>query len=299
MLSSILLWLAIILLTSAGLLALALLAMYCGLPLTRERETGDPSALGLPFETVSISTVANKSLFGWWMAHEHATQTAIVLHGWGANAELMLPLGHGFYRAGLNVLLFDVRNHGRSAGDTYSSMVRFAEDLSAAMDWLRVHHAVRAERLVLVGHSVGAAACIYTASTRRDVDALISVSAFAHSESLMTRHWQHLRVPRWAVRWLNRYVEWMIGHRFDAIAPQRRVQHIPCPLLLIHGSADEVIPVTDAYALRDAAHAGDINVVFHEIPQANHAPIEQIEQQQALVTDFLRASGFAVKSTNG
>lgn len=69
-----------------------LLAWYLGFPRTRERERSDPSALGLPFEQLRIRSVANKQLFAWFLPHERATQTVVIMHGWGANIELMLPL---------------------------------------------------------------------------------------------------------------------------------------------------------------------------------------------------------------
>jgi fermentation-respiration switch protein FrsA (DUF1100 family) len=56
------------------------------------------------------------------------------------------------------------------------------------------------------------------------------------------------------VGWLvNRYIEHVIGHRFDDIAPVNRIGMIASPILLVHGSRDDIVPLDCAVRLRDAA----------------------------------------------
>lgn len=99
-----------------GLVVLAVaaalpLAIHVGFRAPRRRERGTPAALGLPFETVNMPTMGGARLFGWLLPVPGAGATVLVLHGWGGNAELMLPLALPLHRAGVNVLLFDARNH--------------------------------------------------------------------------------------------------------------------------------------------------------------------------------------------
>jgi pimeloyl-ACP methyl ester carboxylesterase len=129
--------------------------------------------------------------------------------------------------------------------------------LDAALNWLLEHEAASQHRLVVLGHSVGAAAAILCASRRQDVSAVVSVSAFAHPEQVMRRWLAEYRIPFWPVGWLlNRYIEHVIGHRFNDIAPVARIGLMGCPVLLVHGSRDNVVPLDCALRLTDTgAHA--------------------------------------------
>lgn len=106
---------------------------------------------GLSGRQVWLPTQRGKRLFGWLLPGnpEIPSPAVIVLHGWGANAEMMLPLARPLQAAGFTVLLIDARNHGASDADNYASMPRFAEDLDAAIDWLnRLEQQHRARFLV-------------------------------------------------------------------------------------------------------------------------------------------------------
>ena len=107
-----------------------------GLAAPRVPEAGVPD--GLPWREASIPALRGKTLFGWFIpAGDKAAPALAILHGWGGNAEAMLPLAGPLHKAGYAVLLFDARSHGRSDGDSFASLPRFAEDLEHAFDWLR------------------------------------------------------------------------------------------------------------------------------------------------------------------
>ena len=57
---------------------------------------------------------------------------------------------------------------------------------------------------------------------------------------------------------VNRYIEHVIGHRFDDIAPVSRIGLIASPILLVHGSRDDIVPLDCARRLRDACDRGTL-----------------------------------------
>lgn len=269
-------------------LALLLLAVHIGFRAPRRIERGNPGNFGLPYEGVSVPTVNDKKLFAWWLPVADTAPSVVMLHGWGGNAELMLPLAVPLHRAGLNILLVDARNHGRSDADSFSSLPRFAEDAGAAMDWVRTHSRDPMKRIVLLGHSVGAGAVLLEASRRDDVSAVISIAAFAHPAWMMRRYLDRYRVPGLCKPWILRYVEWVIGYRFDEIAPLNTVCQIRCPVLLVHGTADTTVPVSDAQAIMAHCHENRLELLL--IEDGAHDSVEEVEQHADQLVDFLRRS---------
>lgn len=262
--------------------------VHLGFRAPRIRETSTPADLGMDYQEVRIATVRCRQLFGWLLPAPGADRTVVLLHGWGSNAELMLPLAAPLRRAGLNVLLFDARNHGNSDADSFSSLPRFAEDLRGAIDWLKRQHPDRARRIAVLGHSVGAGAALFEASRNPDIAAVVSVAAFAHPAEVTERYLRHLHIPRPITRLVIHYVEWIIGHRFDCIAPINTCGHIPCPVLLVHGTRDRTVPVEDAR--RIAARCDGAAVQLLEIEDAQHDSTEPIERHSGDLLRFLDRS---------
>ncbi|HIE55115.1 MAG TPA: alpha/beta fold hydrolase, partial [Chromatiaceae bacterium] len=242
-----------LLLAGVGALALALLPALLRYLYRAPRTTGEriPADLGLHFREIHLETKNGKRLFSWYLPppkpNVRASAVAI-LHGWGGCSAHMLPFAALLQKAGHAVLLLDARNHGRSDDDKFSSMPRFAEDLEQGLDWLRQQPEV--ERIHLLGHSVGAAACLLLASRREDVASVVSIASFAHPEALMRRQMAAHHVPYRPVGWLVlKYIEHLIGYRFDDIAPCNTIRRIRCPVLLVHGEEDEFVPVEDAQTI--------------------------------------------------
>lgn len=242
----------IALVSGATLAMLALNAtIRFGLRAPRIRSRTDPSDSGLPFRNVRLPTANNKHVHGWLVpANRQFAPTLVVLHGWGGNSEMMLPLADPFYRAGYALFFIDARNHGASDSDSFSSLPRFAEDLESALDWLQQQPETDPGRIGLIGHSLGAAAALLLASRRRDVAAVVSLASFAHPEGVMRRFLATRSVPFVPFGWYTlRYVQRVIGHRFADIAPQNTIRKITCPVLLAHGREDTTVPVEDAHLI--------------------------------------------------
>jgi dipeptidyl aminopeptidase/acylaminoacyl peptidase len=253
-------------------------------------ERGTPADLGLPFRVVWIPGANRKRLFGWYVpGAEHAgTVPAVALmHGWGGNAEHLLPLAAVLHDAGYATLLLDARNHGNSDEDQFSSLPRFAEDLERGLEWLARQPGVDAKRLCVLGHSVGAGAALLVAARCPRLAAAVSISAFAHPGEVMRRQLRAHRIPYRPVGWLVlRYVERTIQARFDDIAPCHSIRRVRCPVLLVHGSRDRRIPSDDA--LRIYANRPDDRVDLLLLADAGHDLRGNIASRGAALLEFLQ-----------
>jgi alpha-beta hydrolase superfamily lysophospholipase len=245
-----------ILITLLTLIAVVLLfpvVLHLAYRAPRIKENTTPEEIGLQYSEHRIPTVKNKQLYSWMIPAENSCCTLVIVHGWGANAEMMLPLAEPFHAAGIDLLLYDARNHGQSDSDSFSSLPRFAEDLESVLEWLQQRSPNH--KVVILGHSVGAAASILTASRGADIDLVISVSGFAHPRLMMNRHLDRPWLPGVLRPLILNYVQWVIGFRFDDIAPMNRISHVSCPVLLAHGTADTTVPIEDMYLIEASATA--------------------------------------------
>jgi dipeptidyl aminopeptidase/acylaminoacyl peptidase len=268
------------------LLALALLLnrqIRASLAAPRVRESGVPE--GLPWRAVKFPTVRGKNLFGWFIPAGHQAPALAIVHGWGGNAEMMLPLAKPLHTAGYALLFFDARSHGNSDGDTFASLPRFAEDLEQAVDWLQAQDEVDASRVGVVGHSVGAGAALLLATQRIDLLAAVSLAAFAHPEGIMRRWLQFKRIPYWPLgAYILYYVQRVVGRRFDDIAPRHTIRKVNCPVLLAHGTEDQIVPVSEAQEIY--ANRRDEQVSLLLMP-GSHDEYREIERHLGSVIAFL------------
>lgn len=251
---------AAIALTSAFALRLAAHALILrGLRAPRLAHQRTPADVGLTAQAVRLPIAQGKTLFAWFVPVPSQTPSpaVVVMHGWGANASLMLPALAPLHAAGFAVLLLDARCHGQSDGAPFTSLPRFAEDIEAGLDWLRQQALVDTGRLSVMGHSVGAGAALLCATRRADVRAVVSLSAFAHPREIMRSFLAEARIPYPVLGWyVMRHVQAVIGARFDDIAPLRSMTRLRCPVLLVHGTEDAVVPFADAQRLLAAGPPG-------------------------------------------
>ena len=225
------------------------------------RPAGPPGGSGRP---VAIPTVNDKILRGWLLpASVPEAPALVVMHGWGGNAEMMLPVVAPLREAGFAMLLVDARCHGLSDEDSFASLPRFAEDIEASLAWLAQQPEADPRRLGVLGHSVGAGAALLVASRSGRPRAVVSIAAFAHPARMMRRWLTAKRIPHWplgaAILW---YVQRTIGCRFAEIAPLTTIGRARCPVLLLHGDRDDVVPATEAEEIHAARGGAPVELAW-------------------------------------
>jgi fermentation-respiration switch protein FrsA (DUF1100 family) len=152
----------------------------------------------------------------------------------------------------VNVFLFDYRGYGASTG-TRNDLSESAtyDDAEGARAWLAARPEAAGTRLVLFGRSLGAAIALELAC-RRAPDALVLESAFTSLPDLAQALY-----PCLPVRLLLRT-------RYDSRA---KIPTLACPLLVLHGQEDEIVPFAQGRRLFDAAPEPK---TFCPIPLAGH-----------------------------
>lgn len=249
------LWILAALIIVVGVIVLGLVRAYRN-PKQPHRIT--PSEKGIPFEEVRFPTRNGRRLYGWWIPAGAGASaplpTLILVHGWGRNLERMLPYIEELHPTGFNLLAFDSRSHGSSDPDGYSSMIKFAEDIRAAVDFAQRQEGVDGAPVGIIGVSLGGAAAIFAAAEDERIAAVVTIGAFAHPADIMRMELQRKHIPYFPVVWLLfKYVQLRIGASFERIAPVNNIGNTHAKFLLIHGREDRRVPVAHATRLQDAA----------------------------------------------
>ena len=189
-----------------------------------------------------------------WDAEGPRRATAVLVHGFAASSTepRVVAVAEHLARVGIEVIGYDARGHGRSAGAaTLGDLERF--DVAAALA-----SANNDEPVVLVAASVGAIAALrHVAGEPGSVAGIVTVSCPARwrlprntrgiASALMTQ-----TVPgRWAAR---RYAGVRIARPSRRPAPPvELVGLVGVPLAIVHGTHDPFILASDAEALAAAA----------------------------------------------
>lgn len=158
---------------------------------------------------------------------------------------------------GFAVLLFYFRGAGLSEGNF--DMAGWTCDLEAALGVLEHTPAVDSSRLFVMGFSGGAAAALCVAARDRRVAGVVSCASPADFRDLLSGTTLEVHLAEWRrigivrdERFPADLQTWAQG--FEAVSPVRCIADIaPRPVLLMHGDADEVVPVSHGYRLYDAA----------------------------------------------
>jgi fermentation-respiration switch protein FrsA (DUF1100 family) len=190
-------------------------------------------------------------------AEELSDWTVLVCHGLGASKDGMWPLAKKLRESGVNLLAIDLRAHGESGGRLSSFGASETLDALAAATWLKLERPASARRIVGVGASLGGAALVQAAARSGTIDAVAVLGTYDDLGRLAI-DLSHNQFPR-PLGWLVRHVALPVaslhaGHNLHAVRPAAAASQLwPRPLLVVHGTGDEIIPFDRGRALHDAA----------------------------------------------
>jgi uncharacterized protein len=258
---------------------LAALGLYGAQQLTRPKRSDledTAERWGLPEPRhLELTAVDGVQLAAWWFQAPAASASVIVCHGHGANKDSSLWLAAELFPR-FNVLLLDVRGHGQSGGERTS--VGFLErlDILAAVRWL--DDQAGAAPIGVLGISMGGATAILAAAESTRIAAVVADSPFARLRNPVRAAICERGYPRavspllaWSICTI---ASWQVRAR-GAPDPIDVVDRIaPRPLLIVHGEADALIPVENAYALY--ARAGQPKELW-VVPGVEHARVPEAE----------------------
>ena len=232
--------LVVVLCAAAGLAALAwrasARAVHPGPPSYAWNATVFPE---LTAEEVTVESSTGARLAGRFYPGSNGA-TIVLTHGYGGNQDEMLPVAAALHRSGFTVFTYNLRSEV-----TFGA--REQDDLISVVDYLASRPDVDADRIGALGFSMGAATTIMAAARDTRIRAVVADSAWQTAKSWLR---PSLNPRDHFSRFSLKLAEWRTGIDLDDLRPVDAMRSLSeRPVLLIHGSADDVVLPADAEAL--------------------------------------------------
>jgi fermentation-respiration switch protein FrsA (DUF1100 family) len=209
---------------------------------------GTPADLDLEFEDVIFEAADGVKLHGWWVPRAGAP-VLVWFHGNAGNISHRLEnikLLWDLVR--VQVFIFDYREYGRSQGRI--SREGTFRDTAGAYRYVTETRGIPGEDIVLFGRSLGTALATDLAG-RVSCRSLILESAFTNSSEM--------------ARMLAPFLfDWRPKVPYDNLG---KIDKVKVPVLIIHGTDDEIIPVAMGRRVFTAANEPK---ELYIIPGAHH-----------------------------
>ena len=226
-------------------------------------------------EKVAFASADGTRLVGWFIpaavpvghpapsvVHVHGNAGSINSHWWFT--EYLPP-------AGFNVFIFDYRGYGESAGRA-TRRGPLIDDSEAALDYLLTRPDVDPQRIALYGQSLGGAIGMALVARRPEIRAAVLESPFI-SWRLIAANAVGGDPPGALARFLASVLISDRDRPINALAESR------CPTLVLHGTADQVIPISHVQAIAklrlDHVEVIELKGGEHNTLRSTHPTIEQ------------------------
>src|SRR5215468_10578746 len=224
-------------------------------------------------DTLKLTTRTGKKISALYLINPKAKFTLLVSHG---NAEDLgddRPWLEELQRAGFSILAYDYEGYGTSDGKP-SEQAAY-DDENAAYDYLIQTLKIAPDRIIIYGRSVGSGPAVHLAA-RKPTAGLILQSPFVSAFRVLTR------IPLLP---------------FDKFPNYKDIRDVHCPVLIIHGDSDSVIPPWHGKRLHDLANEPkkfvSIHGADHNDPEmvAGTSYIEALQQFAAFLGQGRHAVG--------
>jgi uncharacterized protein len=268
--------LGLMILLSAAYLAVGYISADRFSTITRHSLKDSPATYGASFEEISFTPRGEPvvQLRGWLLPSSAREQAIILVHGFGLGGcrtcdfkERFTEFAVQLQRRGFTVLLFDLRGHGQSSDARYTFGLREHRDVLGAVDVL-LAQGFQPGRIGVLGASMGGASSILATANEPAIGALVTDSAFADLDYLLQREFpRRSGLPAWLLPGVYVMGQFVTGENVSMARPEQVINAIaPRPLLIIHGDADELVPVEHSARLAAAAPEAKLWIV----PGATH-----------------------------
>jgi fermentation-respiration switch protein FrsA (DUF1100 family) len=202
-------------------------------PLRGVQET--PADLKVPFRDLHIQTNDHQKLHAWWLERPDPRAQVIFFHGNGGNLSLWLDILIELWKRDFSVLAVDYRGYGLSTGNP--SEQGLYRDAEATVRLFLAELKKDGAPTIYWGRSIGAPVAARAAMAAAP-DALVLETPMPSVRAVLRTN-----PVLWALSFLSTYT----------FPTSRLLEKYQGPLLVIHGDADGIVPLTAGRLVFDKA----------------------------------------------
>ncbi|NES07675.1 MAG: alpha/beta hydrolase [Okeania sp. SIO2F4] len=174
---------------------------------------------------VKLESGDKVQITGIYLPLPKAKYTILYSHGNAEDLGAILPRLQDLRDIGFNIFSYDYQGYGTSQGKP--SVKGAYQDINAAYEYLTQKLGIPANQIIVYGRSVGGGPSVDLAS-RQPVAGLVIESSFTTAFRVVTR------IPIYP---------------FDKFPSIDKIKNVNCPVLVMHGNADRVIPFSHGQQL--------------------------------------------------
>lgn len=204
------------------------------------RKIVEPTNLQPPVQTINLQISASTTIGGVFVTKDPSYPTLMIFHGNGEIATDYLSFMQLYDDLQVNIAVVDFRGYGFSSGSpSFSALLEDSLPTFAEMEkWLQTHD--YNTHVVILGRSLGSVCAAQIGSYNpSNLMGIIFESGFA---SLYNR----------ARAWLGGGLP-VAEEAFAPFSNHTKIKLIYVPILVIHGTDDQIIPYSEGQAIYDNA----------------------------------------------
>lgn len=246
-----------------------------------------------PKREMVIQSPEGYPLFGIYFPIQDSRKTITMLHGFTYGLYGSVKYMPMFRRRGFNILLIDLRHHGRSGGLNITFGFKEKQDMKAWVTWALAQLGPGG-KVGMLGESLGAAVALQHAAIDRRPAFVIADCPYSDLKRLVTYHLKNqYHLPAMPLLYVGEFwCRLLSGMTFENASPLPVMAKIESPVLFVHGENDDYVPASMSRELFEAKTAG--NRQLYIASGAGHAQsfTSNPAAYENQVSKFLEECGF-------
>jgi alpha-beta hydrolase superfamily lysophospholipase len=197
-----------------------------------------------------------------------AKGTVILLHGYKNCMDVTAGFARHLHDNGYNIIAFDQRGHGKNSDPFCSFGYYEKQDVSKVIDILTANGLSHGPFFVL-GTSMGAAVGIQAMEADSRIQGGVFDSSFSTLNAMADKNLKEYGLTK--IHEIMDQAEGITKAPLEEVSPVESISRIDRPVLVLHGKADDFIPVENANQLHQACHSKTNEILL--VDDANHGQV--------------------------